>query len=130
MWNTRYVSLLRVDATFQNLNKIQNSHSANNNNEDGNANILSQEENELLDRAWENIYYCENMCNSWLPWKECPRGCTMMPQAISFVVFRFVECLSDRLVCVILWQKQLLRKDIAVDNAFVFVFFVCCLQVL
>ena len=36
------------------------------------------EENMEIENIWTIIYHCENECNSWLVWKECPRDCPMI----------------------------------------------------
>ena len=40
------------------------------------------------DNAWNDVYWCEDMCNSYLPWKECPYPCFqfMIPVSISYVL--------------------------------------------
>ena len=71
---------------------------------------LDKSEQRWIDDAWDIIYFCEDHCNSWLPWKECPRNCVMNEISYSFVLFCFVAILPMLVVFVQGYKRFLLNE--------------------
>ena len=53
------------------------------------------EEEEEIENIWTLIYYCENECNSWLFWKECPYTCPMNMLSNNIQIEWWLDVLSS-----------------------------------